>query len=109
MIPIAETMAQKINPNQIRNGYDNVAYRNLLNNQLSWCNSHKNAIIKQATKLYKIISGKTNNQALKNRCCNFTLLEQKCQEYSLSLTQTQQPILPNQIPPTQTNNFTQSR
>ena len=39
--------------------------------------------------------------------CDFSLLEQKCQEYSIQLSQTQQPILPNQIPSVPTNGFTQ--
>ena len=40
-------------------------------------------------------------------CLLYTSLEQKCQEYKDQLLQTQQPILPNQIPPVPTNGFTQ--
>ncbi len=44
---------------------------------------------------------------VKKTVVTFSLLEQKCQEYSIQLSQTQQPILPNQIPPVPTNEFTQ--
>ena len=59
-----------------------IAYKNLLSNQLSWCNSHRNEILRQAGKLYGIIvQGKAWKQ-LAERCCNFTLDEQRCLEYS---------------------------
>ncbi len=111
MIPIDSSLAYKINPNNIQRSYDNEAYRNLLNNQLSWCNSNKDYIIKKANKLYNVIYTETANLNLQNRCCNFKLLEQKCNEYQLSLTQTatqnQQPILPGQLPDIGGFGFTQ--
>lgn len=62
-----------------------IAYKNLLSNQLSWCNSNKEKILKKAKKLYSII---TNNQAkeqLTKRCCNFLLDEEQCDIYSKSI------------------------
>lgn len=50
MIPIAEQFVEKIDPNNITRTYDDVAYKNLLDNQLSWCNSHKDKILAQAKK-----------------------------------------------------------
>ena len=85
--------------------YNIQAYGNLLQNQLTWCNLNKSLIISKAEKLYYSIIN--NKCKIAQRCCDFSLLEQKCQEYSIQLSQTQQPILPNQIPPVPTNGFTQ--
>ncbi|MGN0453657.1 MAG: type III toxin-antitoxin system ToxN/AbiQ family toxin [Ruminococcus sp.] len=109
MIPIIDVVTQKINPNALHRSYDNDAYRNLLNNQLSWCNSNKKTIISHAEKLYSKITEGVANQSLKNRCCNFKLLEQKCREYIQAHQQEQQPIFPNHISNTQDfGGFTQN-
>ena len=55
-----------------------IAYKNLLSNQLSWCNSHKDIILKQADKLYHIIVDGKGWESLVNRCCNFALDEEQC-------------------------------
>ena len=60
-----------------------IDYKNLLSNQLSWCNSHRNVILKQAEKLYyTIVQGKAWGN-LSNRCCNFVLNEKQCLEYKM--------------------------
>ena len=57
-------------------------YKNLLANQLSWCNSNKDTIIRQAVKLYNtIVQGRAWGN-LSARCCNFTLDEKLCLEYA---------------------------
>lgn len=110
MIPINAKFATKINPNDLNRNYDDKAYRNLLNNQLSWCNVNKATIVRKAEQLYHSITTGKANANLINRCCKFALLEQKCQEYVNVLNQTQQPILPSQLPSTQDFvGFTQSR
>lgn len=48
-------------------------YKNLLINQLSWCNSHKDAILRQAEKLYHTIVREKAWGNLAGRCCNFAL------------------------------------
>lgn len=58
-----------------------IDYKNLLSNQLSWCNSHKDAIMNQAEKLYNtIINGKAWGN-LAGRCCDFHLDERQCLLY----------------------------
>ena len=51
--------------------------------QLSWCNKEENKskILKTATKLYEymLLDKLPNN--IKERCCNFKLLEEKAIEY----------------------------
>ncbi len=59
-----------------------IAYKNLLSNQLSWCNSHKEMILKQADKLYHLIVEGKAWESLANRCCNFALDEKQCSSYS---------------------------
>lgn len=51
------------------------AYKNLLSNQLSWCNSHRDTILKQAEKLYRLIVDGKAWDSLASRCCNFALDE----------------------------------
>lgn len=57
-------------------------YKNLLSNQLSWCNSNKVIILKQAKKLYNIITSMRAWDTLSNRCCKFLIIEKHCLEYT---------------------------
>jgi hypothetical protein len=62
---------------------DSILYKNLISNQSKWCNEHKDEIHKHANTLYKIIgSDEELNLPLKQRCCNFLLLEEKYKEYT---------------------------
>ncbi len=64
-----------------------VDYKNLLSNQLSWCNSHKDIILRQAEKLYNtIIRGKAWGN-LAARCCDFSIDERQCLFYKKELRQ----------------------
>lgn len=78
MIPIPESRCIKLNLKQM----GDERYRILLKKQLIWCNKNSAEIITTAEKLYESIcySGKVDS-TLKNRCCNFRLLERKCIEY----------------------------
>lgn len=58
-----------------------VAYKNLLSNQLSWCNANRETILKQAQKLYQIIAGGRAWETLAGRCCDFALDEKHCKAY----------------------------
>lgn len=62
-----------------------VDYKNLLSNQLSWCNSHKDIILRQAEKLYRMILDGNAWDALAGRCCNFSLDEQRCLLYEKAI------------------------
>ena len=75
-------------------------YKSLLSQELRYCIDNQNTIRNLASRTHKrVLLGK--NPGLVNNSCDFELLEEKCQEYTQALNQTQQPILPNQIPPTQ--------
>ena len=78
MIPIPISRCKKIDIDHI----PSPKYKILLKDQMTWCNIHINEIIETAEKLYYLIcySDKPNTM-LKNRCCNFRILERKCIEY----------------------------
>ena len=82
MIPVNDFSLRKVELKpSLNDGRDMVAYKNLLMNQLSWCNSNRETILRQAEKLYYlIISGKAW-ESLSGRCCNFADDEVHCAEY----------------------------
>ncbi len=85
MIPVPFECLTKINPQiHASDSKQDISYKNLLSNQLSWCNSHKDAILKQADKLYHIITQGKAWGSLSERCCNFSIDEQRCLLYRLS-------------------------
>ena len=82
MIPVPSACLTKV---ELRvtstDSAQDIAYKNLLSNQLSWCNSHKEAILTQAHKLYRFITLGKPWGNLADRCCNFSLNEQQCLLY----------------------------
>lgn len=82
MLPVAAAELQKIELKIVETDSSaEIAYKNLLANQLSWCNSHREVILRKANKLYQaIVSGKDYGNLLA-RCCNFPLLEELCSVY----------------------------
>ena len=82
MLPVAAAELQKIELKIVETDSPaEIAYKNLLANQLSWCNSHREVILRKANKLYQaIVSGKDYGNLLA-RCCNFSLLEELCSVY----------------------------
>lgn len=105
MIPVPKGIAKMINLNA---PIINREYSELLKNQLFWCNQSQNRqiILKKARNLYHYHKKGTLYPNHEKRCCNFTLLEEKAQEYINAPTQNnaQQSVLPNQVP-SMTNNI----
>jgi len=56
-------------------------YKNLLVNQLSWCNSNKARILARAEKLYRMIVDKKAWPELVQRCCDFIVDEEQYRKY----------------------------
>ncbi|MBQ7371642.1 MAG: type III toxin-antitoxin system ToxN/AbiQ family toxin [Blautia sp.] len=82
MIPVPDDCLHKVNLKICESdSRQDVAYKNLLANQLSWCNSHREQILKQAKKLYWMIMNEKSSQKLAQRCCNFRQNEQQCLIY----------------------------
>ena len=57
-------------------------YRIMLSNQLHWLNRHGINLRYKAKKLYENRVKNTLPERIKDRCCDFQLLEQKCLAYS---------------------------
>lgn len=87
MIPVHKSV---INPIELKvfpsDDHQTQKYKNLVGNQLKWCRSHSDAILKNAQKTYEIIVNGKGNQSLKKRCCDFKKLE-KVLEKKLGITQ----------------------
>ncbi len=79
MIPVPMDSVTKINP-KVNDSMseEEIKYNLMLQNQLSWCNSHKLELIDKAKKLYDKYLQHTLNYDLLSRCCDFILLESKC-------------------------------
>ena len=82
MIPVKENNIVEIDLNKKYMNQDKEKYNKLLKEQLNWLNHNKNKVIGRAEKLCSKYNNGTLNKAIFNRCCNFKLLEQKCEEYS---------------------------
>lgn len=56
--------------------------QNLLKTQLKWLNDNKKSVIGKAVRLYDMYKKNRLPNRIKNRCCNFVLLEEKCIEFN---------------------------
>ena len=57
-----------------------INYKQLLRNEYALCLPKFKKIIKNAKNLYKQVT--IYEMSIKNRCCNFKLLEEKCLEFN---------------------------
>ena len=81
MIPVHSRRLARIEPALLpADTQSDRAYRDLLTNQLTWCNSNRDAIYSKAEKLHRTIVNGKGWPELNNRCCDFLLLESKCRE-----------------------------
>ena len=58
-----------------------VKYRKLLENQIELINKDRNIMLKKIITFHSKYNENLLTENVKNRCCNFRLLELKCQEY----------------------------
>ena len=58
-----------------------VKYRKLLENQIELINKDRNIMLKKIITFHNKYNENLLTENVKNRCCNFRLLELKCQEY----------------------------
>ncbi len=85
MIPVKRENYTLVNLNvRLKNAIDKKYYK-LLSEQLDWLNAHKLQIEEVSHKLYDWSIADRLPKNVKKRCCNFKLLEQKCQEYLISV------------------------
>lgn len=64
-------------------------YKELVENQLSWCNEeiNKRKIRTNAEKIYKLLQTEKLPKNIRDRCCNFEALEKQCFGYITKLKQ----------------------
>lgn len=82
MIPVSLKSLAKINLSiYSSSSKEDLDYKELLNNQLEWCNVNEKKIIAKASKLYRYFKLDKLPPNIKNRCCDFVLLEEKLELY----------------------------
>lgn len=59
-------------------------YGLILKYQIIWCNANKYQIMKKSERLYYLITENKSNIKVKERCCNFKLLEESLNQYILN-------------------------
>lgn len=82
MIPVSKANYQIIDLNQVLTKQEDKKYQKLLIEQYNWLNAHHYQVIHKAHNLYNLYLNNRLTPNIKNRCCNFKLLEEKCLEYN---------------------------
>lgn len=77
MIPIPKNCLSEININHIKD----IKYKKMLYYQLTWVKNNEKRINNRAKSLYYLVTQRKATNDLIERCCNFKLLEEKCQEF----------------------------
>ena len=60
-------------------------YNKLLKEQLYWLNRNSDKLFSRSKKLYEKYLNGTLDISIAKRCCNFKLLEEKCEEYNKNM------------------------
>lgn len=77
MMPIPKSYLKEIQIKDIKD----TKYRRMLYMQMEWIEKNKTRINNRAKNLYYLVLQKKATENLINRCCDFKLLEKKCQEF----------------------------
>lgn len=82
MIPVEENNIEIINIDKRSRNIKEIEYNKLLKKQIFWLNRNKKILYIKSYKLYtKYINNKLDFK-IRNRCCNFKLLEEKCKKWN---------------------------
>ncbi|MBR1376790.1 MAG: type III toxin-antitoxin system ToxN/AbiQ family toxin [Bacilli bacterium] len=83
MIPVTKNNYKVINYKEYdSNVFHDMNYYRMQQKELLWLNRNKNIIISRAYKLYTKYMNNKLPEAIRKRCCDFKLLEEKCDEYN---------------------------
>lgn len=85
MIPVTDNNIELIDLNKKTSNKVEKNYLILLNKQLYWLNRNIDILHNRSQKLYYSYVNNKLPSTIYNRCCNFPLLETKCNEYNYSL------------------------
>ncbi len=83
MVPVVPKFLKKIDLNVTRTDSDETRkYKELMKNQLTFCQANQSLILKRANKLYDIVTKyPSQNARLTRRCCDFKKLEKVLDKY----------------------------
>ena len=81
MIPVKEGNYSLVDLNQKTLAIEELKYQKLLKEQLSWLNANSNQVKNKSFKLYQLYNNGRLPENIRERCCNFKLLEEKSVEY----------------------------
>lgn len=76
-MPIPRSCLERISFMRIKD----FKYRSMLRSQRKWINQNELRIQNRARNLYYLILNKHATEQLAKRCCDFRLLEKKCEEF----------------------------
>lgn len=82
MIPVYKDNYQLIDLNKKTSNKSELMRIILLRNQLRWLNTNRVDIYSKSSLLYEKYINGLLPENVTNRCCNFKLLEEKCEEYN---------------------------
>ena len=82
MIPVTSNNYEEFNLNNRNNNKLDLQRIELLNNQLRWLTNNKKKVYIKSKVLYNLYINDKLPSNVKNRCCNYPLLEEKCNEYN---------------------------
>ncbi|MBQ7141441.1 MAG: type III toxin-antitoxin system ToxN/AbiQ family toxin [Bacilli bacterium] len=85
MIPVTNKNYVEFDLNKISKDKNEMFRIELLINQLRWLTTNKKVINTKSKLLYDLYKNNKLPKNVKNRCCNFSLLEEKCREYNNSI------------------------
>lgn len=81
MIPVNKNNYKLVDLEISRDNIEEIKYKKMLREQLTWLNAHYNQIKNKSYKLYDLYTNNRLPDSIKNRCCNFILLEQVSSNY----------------------------
>lgn len=81
MIPVTQSNYEEFNLNKKCNDEKEKKRIILLKNQLRWITDHKKEIMTKSKLLHTLYKNNKLPNNVKKRCCNFILLEEKCNIY----------------------------
>lgn len=82
MIPVMSSNYNLLNLDTVGFNISEKRYYKLLREQRIWLNSNYNSIKNKSRKLYDLYNCGKLSSNIMDRCCNFKLLEKKCEEYN---------------------------
>ncbi len=82
MIPVIKNCYEEYDLNTNNCSKSERLRRELIINQIRWINNNSKDIYYKAILLYKLYKNNKLPSNVKDRCCNFPLLEEKCNDYN---------------------------